>query len=176
MVQMKIQNKDYTNELRTQEMIIMSGLEDSLHKDKFFWKDKARLNQHLEGNRNTNFFYILARLKHATKTIYALKVDGMLNSDHDVLGSHVVDYYKSVLSYPQTLVHDQDLTNYCIPYIINKDISLMLVRTPSVFEIKEDVFNLYKERSSSPCDSELSFIINFGKFFNTVYVLLCCNY
>lgn len=49
----KIQCDGYSNNLRSEEKVYMNRLEDALHKEHIFWKEKAKVKWNLEGNRNT---------------------------------------------------------------------------------------------------------------------------
>jgi hypothetical protein len=43
--------------LLNEELIAQNKLEEALSRQECFWQEKAHLNWHLEGDRNTNFFH-----------------------------------------------------------------------------------------------------------------------
>lgn len=87
----------------------------------------------------------MAKIKHAINFIAALKIQGTLISDQDLLGDHVVSYFKELFTNPNSTNPDQELINSYIPKLINEEINNILTRTPSILEFKNDVFSLNKE-------------------------------
>jgi hypothetical protein len=73
-IQMQIQQHGHNDLLLHDEKIASSLLEDALSKQEAFWQEKARLNWHLEGDRNTKYFHRLAKIKASTKHITSLQV------------------------------------------------------------------------------------------------------
>lgn len=56
LVQEKIQSDGYSDNLITVEKDFMNKLEEALHKEHLLWKEKDKVNWHLEGDRNTKYF------------------------------------------------------------------------------------------------------------------------
>ncbi|KAI5406884.1 hypothetical protein KIW84_053233 [Lathyrus oleraceus] len=67
-----IQVDGYTEAFRYEEKLCMTTLEDALHKEHLFWKEKAKVNWHLDGDRNTKYFHKVAKIKNYINTISAL--------------------------------------------------------------------------------------------------------
>lgn len=67
-----IQVDGYTEAFRYEEKLCMTRLEDALHKEHLFWKEKAKVNWHLDGDKNTKYFHKVAKIKNYINTISAL--------------------------------------------------------------------------------------------------------
>lgn len=76
----------------------MTRLEDAFHKEHLFWKEKAKVNWHLEGVRNTKYFRRISKIKNTINNISSLNIYGELISDQDTFEPHVVEYYKNLFA------------------------------------------------------------------------------
>lgn len=135
----------YSDNLRAVEKDCMNKLEEALHKEHLFWKEKSKVNWNLEADINTNFFHIITLIKSATKNILALNIDGSLVSNQEILSNHVVDHFKNLFSSPVGNYIDHYLIKDSIPTFINQDTNQRFTEIPSDIEIKEVVFNLNKD-------------------------------
>jgi hypothetical protein len=61
-----------------------------------FWQEKARLNWHLEGDRNTKYFHRIAKIKTSTKLITTLQDGEHVLTDNNQIADHIVSYYKNL--------------------------------------------------------------------------------
>lgn len=103
----------------------------------------------------------MAKIKQEIKSISSLRMEGSLITAQDVLGIHIVEYFKYFFSNPQTTMHDQDLINACKPHLIHEEINIMLTRTPSNLEMKEVVFNIKKDGAPNLDGFKASFFHQF---------------
>jgi hypothetical protein len=62
-----------SDELLDAEKLAHASLESALNNQETFWKEKANLNWHLHGNRNTKFFHRSAKIKTSSKMITSLQ-------------------------------------------------------------------------------------------------------
>lgn len=62
-MQARIQGEGFSDMLRTEEKFCMSLFDEAMHKDHLFWKEKPKVNWHLEGDRNTKYFHIISTIK-----------------------------------------------------------------------------------------------------------------
>jgi hypothetical protein len=60
-------------ELLDDEKLAHAELESALNKQELFWQEKANLNWHLHGDRNTKYFHRIAKIKTSTKMITSLQ-------------------------------------------------------------------------------------------------------
>jgi hypothetical protein len=61
-IQNQIQTSGPSDMLLIEELDAHKRLEDALNKQECFWQEKAHLNWHLEGDRNTKYFHRLAKI------------------------------------------------------------------------------------------------------------------
>jgi hypothetical protein len=72
-IQDQIQLNGHTDNLLHEERVASTMYEEALNKQEAFWQEKARVNWHLEGDRNTKYFHRLTKIKTSTKTITTLQ-------------------------------------------------------------------------------------------------------
>lgn len=58
-----IQIVSYTKILKAQEREALVVLKEMLHRENIFWKEKARANWIINGDRNTKLFHIPTKIK-----------------------------------------------------------------------------------------------------------------
>ncbi|CAJ2672049.1 unnamed protein product [Trifolium pratense] len=72
-IQIQIQHNGHTEALLNEEKLASAQYEDALNRQEVYWKEKARVNWHLEGDRNTKYFHRIAKIKSSTKFINSLQ-------------------------------------------------------------------------------------------------------
>lgn len=97
-VQGLIQIDGYTEALRYEEKLCFTILEDALHQEHLFQKEKAKVNWHLEGDENTKYFHRIVKIKNSINNISSLNINGEIISDKGIIGSHVVEYYNNIFT------------------------------------------------------------------------------
>lgn len=123
-------------------------MEDALNRQELFWQEKARINWHLQGDRNTKKFHRMAKIKSSTKKITSLQVGEHVLIDTQI-ADHVVSYYKNMFC-TNIVLQEQLLAEEVIPNIVTDDINTMLTMMPSHQEIKAAVFALKKDSAPGP--------------------------
>ncbi|GAU22700.1 hypothetical protein TSUD_138230 [Trifolium subterraneum] len=121
-IQEQIQNSGHSDALLEEQKLANISFEDALNRQEAFWQEKANLNWHLEGDRNTKFFHRTAKIKSSTKYINSLQ-DG----DRDSL-----------------------LVEEVIPTLVTDEINALMTILPSHDEIKVAVFALNKDSAPGP--------------------------
>ncbi|WJX17562.1 hypothetical protein P8452_07464 [Trifolium repens] len=122
LIQNQIQTIGPTDALLSEENSANAVLEEALSRKEVFWQEKAKLNWHLEGDRNTKYFHKLTKIKTSTKTITSLQDDE----------------------------HDSRLVDEVIPHLVTDDVNEILTMLPSAEEIKAAVFALNKDSAPGP--------------------------
>jgi len=89
-------------------------LDQALNKQETFWKEKARLNWHVNGDRNTSFFHRVTKIKNKTKVISSIRNEEEIITDPQRITNHVVNYYKNLFSY-NFVLQDSLLVEEVIP-------------------------------------------------------------
>ncbi|PNX83757.1 ribonuclease H, partial [Trifolium pratense] len=159
-IQAQIQNTGHTVALLDMEKSAQYLLDKALERQEEFWREKARINWHLKGDRNTAYFHRLAKIKNTSKLISSLKHNNEIISDPTLLADHVVSYYKNVFC-TNSFLQDQSLVEEVIPNLINEEVNTLLTMLPSFDEIKNAVFSLNKDSAPGPD--------GFGAFFFQTY-------
>lgn len=68
----------------------MLALDEVIRKESLFQKENAKVNQILDGDRNTKFFHMMVRIEQANNLISTLKINCVLSHDQDIMCNHVV--------------------------------------------------------------------------------------
>jgi hypothetical protein len=148
-IQLQIQNHGHSDTLLHEEKLAIADLEEALTKQEAFWQEKARLNWHLEGDRNTKFFHRLAKIKTSTKQITSLQVGETVITDQNQISEHVINFYKDLFC-TNIVLQDSLLAEEVIPSLVTEDINAVLTMLPSHAEIKNAVFALNKDSAPGP--------------------------
>jgi len=64
-----------------------------------FWKEKARVNWHKDGDKNTKYFHTLAKIKNTNKLITSIKVGEITLKEPNDIAEHIANYFKNLFSY-----------------------------------------------------------------------------
>jgi hypothetical protein len=148
-IQKQIQDHGHSDVLLIEEKQASFELEEALSKQEAFWQEKARLNWHLEGDRNTKFFHRIAKIKHSTKPIHSLHDGETVLTDQNLISEHIISYYKNLFC-SNFVLQDSLLAEEVIPSLVTDEINTLLTVLPSHLEIKSAVFALNKDSAPGP--------------------------
>jgi len=81
-----------------QDQIQLQGhkLDETLHKQDIIWQEKARVNWHLNGDRNSKYFHRVTKIKNKTKIISNIRNNDEILSNPLRLSEHIIAYYKNL--------------------------------------------------------------------------------
>jgi len=139
-----------------------------LNREEVFWKERANLNWHLEGDRNTIFFHKIAKIKSTSKLITSLQNGEQVLVNPTEISNHVVDHYGNMFC-TNFVLQKQLLAEEVIPQIIS-DESNVVLNASLTYEIKAAVFSLNKDSSPGP-DGFGAFFFQF--FWNIIKEDVC---
>lgn len=149
LIQDNIQTFGNTENLLSAEIEAHKIFEDALAREEMFWQEKARLNWHLHGDRNTKFFHRTAKIKSATKLITTLQDGDHVLTEKSQIADHIVNYYNNLFC-TNSLLQEQLLAEEVIPLLVTNEVNAMLTMLPSHQEIKVAVFSLNKDSAPGP--------------------------
>ncbi|XP_042505477.1 uncharacterized protein LOC122082041 [Macadamia integrifolia] len=113
------------------------------------WAEKARNRWLSQGDRNSRFFHLSAKIRRVKNSIRSLqKTDGTITSSMDDLAVHVEEYYKAIYKASPTLDHGSLLD--CIPHILDELDVRGLEAIPNDQEIKNAIWDLDPDSSPGP--------------------------
>ncbi|XP_019432864.1 PREDICTED: uncharacterized protein LOC109339802 [Lupinus angustifolius] len=121
----------------------------ALDLEEMFWKEKSRLNWHINGDINTHFFHRFTKIRQATNSMSMLKEGERCLSNQEDIANHVLNYYTDLFSSPNN-TSPNDLIQQVIPTLVSEDENSMLTGIPSRHEIKMDVFAMNGEGAPGP--------------------------
>lgn len=136
-IQTKINLLGHSDTLMNEEKQAQIDLDQALNKQESFWKEKARLNWHVNGDRNTRYFHRITKIKNKTKVISSIRNIEEIITDPQRISNHVVDYYKNLFS-TNFVLQDSLLVEEVIPSLIDDQTNHLLTMIPSAEEIKAE--------------------------------------
>jgi hypothetical protein len=148
-IQNLIQLSGSSDALLSEEKHAHMEFEEALNRQEAFWKEKANLKWHLEGDRNTKYFHRISKIKTATKTITSIQDGDIVHIDPEHISNHVVSYYKNLFC-SNLVLQKPLLVQEVIPKLISDDTNALLTLMPSLLEIKAAVFALNKDSAPGP--------------------------
>jgi hypothetical protein len=155
-IQQDIDTFGPTDDLIDQERLAKIDLENVLNMDEIFWKEKAKVKWHCDGERNTAYFHRLAKIRNTTNLITSLKHGESTLTDPNDISAHVVDHFSNLFNHNSN-VTDNGIIEEVIHNLLTDRINNMLCMLPSHGEIHNAVFSLNKD--SAPGSD------GFGAFF-----------
>jgi len=148
-IQSQIDTSGHSDSLLEQQKLAQINLESALQKEECFWREKANVKWHLEGDRNTNFFHRTAKIKAKTNKITSIKDGEQLLSDPEQIKTHITNHFMNLFCFSSVL-QDDSLVDEVIPNLVTDPINTMLTMLPSLDEIHNAVFSLNKEGAPGP--------------------------
>jgi len=148
-IQNQINIHGHSDNLLTEERIAQADLDQALNKQDLFWKEKSRVNWHLNGDRNTKFFHQVTKIKNKTKVISSLRNDEEIITDPNVISNHIVNYYSNLFS-TNPFLQDDLLVEEVIPSLIDENTNNLLTMIPNEDEIKAAVFSMNRDGAPGP--------------------------
>lgn len=106
-----------------------------------FWQEKSRINWHINGDRNTEFFHKIAKIRNVTKKISIMKSGDRVLHSSDEIDSHILQYYMDLFSTDKVCLR-LDFVDSVIPSIISDQDNTFLTNKPSLEEVKWAVFSM----------------------------------
>jgi hypothetical protein len=144
-IQNQIQLGGHTDTLCDLEKTAQTKLDDAFQKQNWFWQERARVNWHTEGDRNTSYFHRGAKIKNTTKIISVIRNGDTLLSEPHQIADHVVNYYQNLFCTNSDVLQDELLVEEVIPSLIDDRVNALLTMNPSPSKIKNAVFDLNKD-------------------------------
>ncbi|XP_019435946.1 PREDICTED: uncharacterized protein LOC109342412 [Lupinus angustifolius] len=164
-IQDSINDHGPDSNLLEQENLAQSELLLALEVEEAFWKEKAKINWHSMGDRNTSFFHRITKIRQGTKSLSMLKNGDSILTSKDDIENHVLDYYTNLFASHNSTVPNS-LIQEVIPRLVTDSDNSMLTSMPSLAEIKSAVFALNEEGAPGPDGFSGCFYQNFWDIIN----------
>ncbi|KAL8556379.1 hypothetical protein ACS0TY_003989 [Phlomoides rotata] len=119
-----------------------------LHKHQINSTQRNRLQWLKDGDRNSQFFYTMNRIRKTSIGLSSLVVDGEITFDPGIISDSVVQFYTDLFMAQDQVTYDDSILGNFIHPVVDPTENDSLNALPSVEEIRRAVF--YMEPSSSP--------------------------
>jgi hypothetical protein len=144
-----IDSGSITDEIVAQDYHAQLILSQALLQHDQFWKEKARVQHFMNGDRNTSYFHRVARVKAATKQIFMIKHGDTIFSDPMSIEGHILDYFTGIFHSPNHCAPN-DMVSSCILTLVTPEDNDMLCKVPTALEIKTVVFDMNVDGAPGP--------------------------
>lgn len=148
-IQNQISIQGNTDELVSKEKDAQIALQQVLAYEEDFWQEKSRIDWHINGERNTEFFHKMANIRFVTKHISVMKKDDQLLVNIEETESHVLDYYMNLFA-TNNNCDSFNIVNDVIPSLVLDDDNTLLTSLPTMEEVKQAVFDLNGNSAPGP--------------------------
>ncbi|MCH99201.1 RNA-directed DNA polymerase (Reverse transcriptase), partial [Trifolium medium] len=140
-IQNLIDESGVTDDLQQLDYNAQLILTKTLLRQDQFWRDKARVQHFMQGDRNTSYYHRLAKIKAVTKQIHFLNSDTGVLSNSTEIENHIVNYFKAIFCGANSCLVN-NMVNNSIPSTVTDEDNAMLTLVPFLEEIKASVFAL----------------------------------
>jgi hypothetical protein len=129
-----------------QDLAAQLLLTKSLNFQEQLWKEKARDQKFVDGDRNTAYFHRVSRVRAATKSISFLQDGDTIITDPTAIMMHILTYFQAIFSMENNCVQNNLVTD-TIPSLVADVENDMLLRIPMY---DEAVFSLNGDGAPGP--------------------------
>jgi hypothetical protein len=148
-IQHLIDSEGFSDQLYMQDLEAQLLLTKALNFQEQLWKEKARDQNFVYGDRNTAYFHRVSKIQAVTKSISFLQDGDNVITDLTEIEMHVLSYFQAIFSMdnncaPNTLVDET------IPSLVTDADNHMLLHLPLSSEIKDAVFSLNGDGAPGP--------------------------
>ncbi|XP_042484054.1 uncharacterized protein LOC122064425 [Macadamia integrifolia] len=113
------------------------------------WVEKAKIRWMEQGDRNSRFFHLSAKMRRIRNTIrYLKKQDGTIVEGREQLGDYIVQFYKDFHKASPTIDHVDLLDS--IPMVLQQNDIFFLDSIPGDEEIKKVIWELDPDSTPGP--------------------------
>jgi len=148
-IQQIIDTDGFSNQLYTQDIEAQLLLTKALNHQEEFWREKARDQQFIHGDRNTAYFHRVAKVRASKNSISFLQDGERVITDPSDIEVHMVNYFKSIFTVANNCNHN-NLIEETIPSMVSDDENQQLMRVAQRDEIKDAVFALNGDGGPGP--------------------------
>jgi len=119
--------------LLCQEKIAKEELDQALHYQYLFWKERAKMFWFKDRDKNTAFFHVVVKRRNNSSGIH-LRIDNVVIEDPKLIEEHILNFYKTL--YAECISHVQDTNNMedfigtYIPELVSFEENMMLIKCP----------------------------------------------
>jgi hypothetical protein len=148
-IQLLIDSEGFSDQLYAQELEAQLLLTKALNFQEQLWKEKARDQNFISGDRNTAYFHRVSNIRAATKAISFLQDGDNTLTDPTEIEQHIVSYFQAIFSMNNNCTPNS-LVDETIPLLVSEMENQRLLRLPLMDEIKEAVFSLNGDGAPGP--------------------------
>jgi hypothetical protein len=133
---------------------LVTDLEGSLLQEENCWRQKSRIRWLKEGDKCTEFFHQVANANRRYNSIDSLIVNGLPTSDHNIINSHIVNFYESLFSEPSCWRPRVDNLEFDV---LSVDEAASLEDTFEEREVREVILGMDRDKAPGPDGFSLAF-------------------
>jgi len=82
------------------------SLENALDREEAFWREKANISWHSDGDKNTKYFHRLTKIKNTSKMITSINDGENVLTELEQISNHIIKHFQNIFS---SNIYVQDL-------------------------------------------------------------------
>lgn len=131
------------------EIKVADRLVELFHREELLWRQRARLDWLVHGDKNTYFFHLRASRRRRKNQIKALqRADGQLTEDRREMEELTTDFYKNL--YTSEGVQDMDRVLNTVPTKVTPAMNDLLNAPYTHEEVKQALFQMFPTKAPGP--------------------------
>jgi len=148
-IQQIIDTDGFSDEHYVQELEAQLLLTKALNHQEDVWREKARDQRFIHGDRNTAYFHRLEKIRASKNSINFLQDGELVITEPADIEVHVINYFQSIFTVAYNCTPN-DLITETIPSLVSVEENHMLLRIPQREEIKDAVFAVNGDGAPGP--------------------------
>jgi len=148
-IQALIDEEGLDADLHGQELQAQLTLTKAMNSQDQFWREKSRNQNFIFGDRNTAYFYRMARIKSSAKPITLLMNGNDRITDSNEMEAHVVSYFQNIFCSTNNCIFN-GMAAKVVPVLVSDVENTNLIAMPLFDEIKNAVFDLNADSAPGP--------------------------
>lgn len=148
-IQDQISSFGYNEELQELELKAHSELDQAMHFQEEFWREKANLEWFVHGDRNTSFFHRVAKVRYSSKKLSLLRHGDLILDNQSDIEAHVLVYYTSLYS-SHNACFNNGLIDRVVSNLVTMEDNVFLTNLPSMEKVRSTVFSMNASGAPGP--------------------------
>jgi len=148
-IQQLIDSEGFSDQLYMQDLEAQLMIKKALNSQEQFWREKARDQSFVSGDRNTTYFHKISKIRAATNSISFLQDGNNILTDPTAIEIHILSYFQAIFSMENNCAPNA-LVDETIPSLVTDADNQLLLNLPSCMDIKDAVFALNGDSAPGP--------------------------
>lgn len=149
-IQQLLASSDSPHVFHGQELVALRKLNEVLHQESIFLRQKCRASWLKDGDRNTSFFHRSLKIRQGKMGISILRIGEDLSHDATAIKNHIIAYYEQLFTQNPAASSSFDGLEGVIHPVITNGQNHQLLMVPTEEDIRNVVFGMSPDSAPGP--------------------------